>query len=329
MNYMLPQIELKKYVIFRGVGILYPIKFENLYYDKVWGGRDFEEFRTNMPEGEIGETWDIACHPNGTGIVANGKLKGMTFNELIQNYNEEIFGKTIKDGEFPLLVKLINSNGNLSVQVHPGDEYARKVENSYGKTEAWYVVAAKEGAELIVGTNGCTKEQFTEAITKGTVEECLNRIKVKKGDAFLINSGLVHAICSGLVIAEIQQNSDITYRVYDYGRPREIHVEKSLDVINFDLKPERLNEEYKCFDGYKYTTLCKSEYFTIDKCIISSNFNTSSKKETFTIITCVEGNGIINYKNGSEPINKGDSLLIPATLGVYEVSGELEILISY
>lgn len=307
---------------------MYPLKFTNLYYEKVWGGRDFEKFRSDLPEGNIGETWDIACHPNGTGVVANGRLKGMTFNELIQDYNEDIFGNSIKDGEFPLLVKLINSNENLSVQVHPNDEYARRVEKSYGKTEAWYVVDAAEDAELIVGTNGCTKEEFKEAINNGNVEGCLNRIKVKKGDAFLINSGLVHAICSGLVIAEIQQNSDITYRVYDYGRPREIHVEKSLDIIDFNLKPERLVENYQEFDGYKYTSLCKSDYFTIDKCIVDQVFETCSKEEEFSIITCVEGTGKINYKEGSESINKGDSILIPTSLGNYEIIGKLEILIS-
>ena len=307
---------------------MYPIKFENLYYDKVWGGRDLESFRNNLPDGNIGESWDIACHPNGTGVVANGKFKGTTLNELINNYNEEIFGKGIKKGEFPLLVKLINSNENLSVQVHPNDEYAKRVENSFGKTEAWYVVDAKEGAELIVGTNGCTKEQFEEAIRNNTVEDCLNRIKVKKGDAFLINSGLVHAICSGLVIAEIQQNSDITYRVYDYGRPREIHVEKSLEVIDFKLKPERLIEDFKEFLGYKHTALCKSEYFTIDKYVINSNVNMVSDVNAFSIITCVEGSGLINYKSGTEIVTKGDSLLIPAQLGNYEVKGDLEVLIS-
>ena len=306
---------------------MYPIKFESLYYDKVWGGRDLESLRNNLPKGDIGESWDIACHPNGIGIVSNGRFKGMSFNELIENYNEEIFGKGISNNEFPLLVKLINSNENLSVQVHPNDEYARRVENSFGKTEAWYVVDAKEGAELIVGTNGCTKEEFEEAINTGKVEECLNRIKVKKGDAFLINSGLVHAICSGLVIAEIQQNSDITYRVYDYGRPREIHVEKSLEVIDFDLKPERLVEDYKIFDGYRYTNLCKSDYFNIDKCIINCKYNSSSNG-VFSIITCVEGKGLINHKNGAEIVNKGDSILIPARLGDYEIKGDLEILIS-
>ena len=307
---------------------MYPIKFENLYYDKIWGGREFENFRTNLPKGNIGESWDIACHPNGVGTVANGEFKGMAFIELIKKYKKEILGKSLINESFPLLVKLINSNENLSIQVHPNDEYAKRVEKSYGKTEAWYVIDAKDDAELILGTNGCTKEEFEAAINNGNVEECLNRIKVKKGDAFLINSGLVHAICSGLVIAEIQQNSDITYRVYDYGRAREIHVEKSLEVIDFNSKPKKLVEDYKNYDGYKYTKLCDNEYFIIDKCIISSKYKASSDTKLFSIITCVEGKGIINYKNKTETIVKGDSILIPAQLGKYEINGKLEILIS-
>ena len=307
---------------------MYPLKFENLYYDKVWGGRGFESFRSNVPKGKIGESWDIACHPNGTGVVANGRLKGVGFKELIKFYNKEIFGNRIVNGEFPLLVKLINSNENLSVQVHPNDDYAKRIENSSGKTEAWYVVDAKEGAELIVGTNGCTRLEFEQAIKKGKVEDCLNRIKVKKGDSFLINSGLVHAICSGLVIAEIQQNSDITYRVYDYGRPREIHLEKSLDVIDFNLKPKKLVENYKEFLGYKVSSLCENEYFSIYKYVISSKAEFRSDNNTFSIITCVQGVGVINYSGGNETIYKGESLLIPATLGKYEIEGNLEVLIS-
>ena len=307
---------------------MYPLKFENLYYDKVWGGRGFESFRSNVPKGKIGESWDIACHPNGTGVVANGRLKGVGFKELIKFYNKEIFGNRIVNGEFPLLVKLINSNENLSVQVHPNDDYAKRIENSSGKTEAWYVVDAKEGAELIVGTNGCTRLEFEQAIKKGKVEDCLNRIKVKMGDAFLINSGLVHAICSGLVIAEIQQNSDITYRVYDYGRPREIHLEKSLDVIDFNLKPKKLVENYKEVLGYKVSSLCENEYFSIYKYVISSKAEFRSDNNTFSIITCVQGVGVINYSGGNETIYKGESLLIPATLGKYEIEGNLEVLIS-
>lgn len=308
---------------------MYPIKFKNIYYEKIWGGRDLESFRDDLPEGKIGESWDIACHENGTGVVANGYLKGMTFKELIKEYSNEIFGDTIVNETFPLLVKIINSRENLSVQVHPNDEYAKKFENSFGKTEAWYVVDADENAELIVGTNGCTKEEFEKAIKEGKVEECLNKIKVKKGDTFLINSGLVHAICAGIIIVEIQQNSDITYRVYDYGRDREIHVEKSLDVIDFNLKPERTSENYKDYIDYKYTKIFKSKYFVIDKCIVANKYRGIGNLKTFEIFTCVDGEGKIEGEGFSEVIKKGDSFLIPATIKEYEVSGKIELLISY
>lgn len=308
---------------------MYPIKFENLYYEKIWGGRDLESFRDNLPEGSIGESWDVACHENGTNVVSNGKFKGMKFDELIEKYGTEILGEKIKD-EFPLLVKLINSNENLSVQVHPGDEYARRVENSYGKTEAWYVIDAKEGAQLIVGTKDCDKKTFAKAIDEGTTEDCLNKINVKKGDCFLINSGLVHAICDGVIIAEIQQNSDITYRIYDYGRPREIHVEKSLDVIKFDLEAENIgSKETEKFEGYEKAMLCSNEYFTIEKYIINGQVKEQSDKDRFFIFTCVDGNGIIVTDNTSIDINKGDSILIPASLGEYTIKGEMAILKSF
>lgn len=307
---------------------MYPIRFENLYFDKIWGGSDLKRFRDNVPAGLIGESWDISCHEHGTGIVANGKFKGKTFNELIEEYSKEIFGESLKDGEFPLLVKLINSNDYLSVQVHPDDEYAQINENSSGKTEVWYVMEANEGAELIVGTNGCNKKEFIEAINNNSVEECLNRIKVKKGDAFLIKSGLVHAIGSGLVLVEIQQNSDITYRVYDYGRPREIHVEKSLQVIDFALRAERLRESYKEFAGYKSTKLCITKDFTVDKYIINEFYEAITDYKRFTVVTCITGRGIIEGNGHKEVIKKGDSFLIPASLGRYSLKGDLEVLIS-
>ena len=307
---------------------MYPIKFENLYYEKIWGGRDLESFRSNLPEGNIGESWDVACHENGTSIVTNGRFKGISFDKLIESNGEEILGKRYAAEKFPLLVKLINSKDNLSVQVHPNDEYAKLKENSFGKTEAWYVVDAKEGAELIVGTNGCTKEEFTAAIKSNTVEDCLNRIKVKKGDAFLINSGLVHAIGAGLIIAEIQQNSDITYRVYDYGRPREIHVEKSLDVIDFSLTPKKLVEDYKEELGYKFTSLCKNQYFSIDKCVVDTDYTSSTNGDNFVILTIVDGSGKVTGNSYTETIKKGDSILLPASLGNYTIEGKLEVLIT-
>ncbi|WP_294360249.1 mannose-6-phosphate isomerase, class I, partial [uncultured Clostridium sp.] len=282
----------------------------------------------NLPEGDIGESWDVACHENGTSIVANGRFKGISFDKLIESYGEKVLGRKYVNKKFPLLVKLINSNDNLSVQVHPNDEYAKIKENSFGKTEAWYVIDAEEGAELIVGTNGCTKEQFQDAIKNNTVENCLNRIKVKKGDGFLINSGLVHAIGKGLIIAEIQQNSDITYRVYDYGRPREIHVEKSLEVIDFSLKPERLVEDYKEYDGYKFTSLCKNKYFSIDKCVVDTNYISSTNGDNFVILTIVDGSGKVTGNHYTEDFKKGDSILLPASLGEYTIEGKLEVLIT-
>ena len=309
---------------------MYPIKFENIYFDKIWGGRDFEEFRGNLPSGYIGESWDITCHENGVGIVANGELKGKTFLDIIEKLGHDLVGTKVSTEKFPLLVKLINSREKLSVQVHPGDEYAAIHENSLGKTEAWYVVEAKPGAKLIVGTKNCDKATFAKAIEEGRSEDYLNVIPVKKGDCFLINSGLVHAICEGLIIAEIQQNSDITYRVYDYGRPREIHVEKSLDVIKFDLEAKNLsNNEVKEFDGFSRVDFCENEYFGIQKFDITTEWTDESDKERFFILTCVEGNGTIEGKGFSEEIKMGDSFLIPATLGKYTVKGNITVLKSY
>lgn len=309
---------------------MYSVKFENLYYEKIWGGRDLESFRDNMPNGEIGESWDIACHPNGTGIVANGDFKGVKFNELINKFGHDLVGKKVSLEKFPLLIKLINSKEKLSVQVHPGDEYAAKYEGDYGKTEAWYVMDAKPGASLIVGTKNCTKEEFEEAIKNNKVEDYLNKIEVKKGDCFLINSGLVHAICEGVIIAEIQQNSDITYRVYDYGRPREIHVKKALDVINFNLQCENLSgKEEEEYEGYSIGTLCENEYFGIEKISIKSEYKSVSDEDKFDMYTCVEGEGLIEGEDFKEIIKIGDSLLIPANLGEYIVKGSLKLLKSY
>lgn len=309
---------------------MYPIKFENLYYDKIWGGRDLEKFRDNLPEGNIGESWDIACHEHGMGIVANGDLKGISFKDVVDEYGHDLVGKKVSTEKFPLLVKFINAKDKLSVQVHPGDEYAMKNEHQFGKTEAWYVVDAKPGAKIIIGTKNCTKEEFKKAIDEGRSEEYLNVVDVKKGDAFLISSGMVHAICGGIIIAEIQQNSDVTYRVYDYGRPREIHVKKSLDVIDFNLHAKNL----ACNDGedhvdFKKIDLCENEYFGIKKIVVKDNWANKSEEDRFHILTCVEGKGTIKSDGFSSEIKCGDSYLIPASLGDYSISGNATILLSY
>ncbi len=308
---------------------MYPIKFDNIYFEKVWGGRDIEDFRNNLPKGDIGESWDIACHPHGTGIISSGKFKGMKFDELISTLGERVIGTKISKESFPLLLKIINAKENLSVQVHPNDDYALKVEGEFGKTEAWYVLDALEEAYIIVGTKNCTKDEFKQALNHGDIEPYLNKVPVKKGDVFFVKSGLVHAIGEGIVIVEIQQNSDTTYRVHDYNRGREIHVKKALDVIDFSLKGGKCRGLKTELKGYNKTNYCLSKYFSLELYDVNYKLEETSDKERFYIFTCVEGNGRIVYEGGSEDIFKGDSFLIPATLGAYSIEGRLSLLKSY
>ena len=244
---------------------MYAIKFENLYYPKIWGGRSMKNFRESLPQGDIGESWDVACHKNGMSIVSNGEYKGMAFNELIERFGDDILGTRISKDRFPLLLKVINAKDKLSLQVHPDDEYGLKYENDLGKTEAWYVMDVEEGANLIVGTKDCTKEKFIEAVEKGTFDQCVNKIYVEKGQVYFVKSGLVHGIGEGVTIVEIQQNSDTTYRVYDYNRGRELHIEKALDVIDFSLEGKRSEGIKVCFEGYEKIYYCLNPYFSLEK----------------------------------------------------------------
>lgn len=309
---------------------MYPLKFEHLYYKKVWGGRDFQLFREDLPEGDIGETWDVACHKNGTSVVSNGQFKGMRLDELINVKGEELLGKKIDKKRFPLLVKLINATNKLSIQVHPNDDYADEVENEMGKNEVWYVVEAFKGASLIIGTKeGCTVEDLKKSIAQGTLEEYVNRIPVKKGEVYFIKSGLIHAICEGVIIAEIQQNSDVTYRVYDYNRGRELHIKKALEVVDLRLKGEKSTGLRIDRQGYSKTYLCLLKEFSLESYDIKSSVTEQSDEDRFYIFTCVEGQGEIMYKYGSENIKKGDSILIPAYLGIYTLRGRMRLLKSY
>ena len=308
---------------------MYPIIFENLYYEKIWGGQGLRKLRDNLPKGNIGESWDIACHEHGMGIISNGNLKGTSFKEAIDKYGEEFIGRKISKEKFPLLIKLISAKDKLSIQVHPDDKFAKEEENQLGKTEAWYVLDAEEGAKLIVGTKNCTKEVFKEAIDNNNLEAYLNEISVKKGDFFYIESGMVHGICGGVTIAEIQENSDITYRVYDYNRGREIHVDKALKVINFGLKVEEVNNDYIYGEGFKKVILCAKEFFYIEKYIVDTSLVEKSDEDRFYLFTCVNGKGKIVSKDNVVNFKFGDSIFIPATLGEYRVEGQCELLKSY
>ena len=309
---------------------MYPLKFQNIYFEKIWGGRDFQLFRSNLPQGDIGESWDVACHPHGTSVIDNGIYKGMKLDDLLRQRGKEILGPKINEEKFPLLVKLINSKDKLSVQVHPNDEYAQRTEGESGKTEAWYVVEAFEGANLVVGTKECTKEEFAQAMRAGKLNELLNKVDVNKGDVFFIQSGLVHAIGKGVIIAEIQENSDTTYRVFDYNRGRELQIDKALDVINLDLKGEK-SEGVVVEENteYRKTHFLDCEYFALDMLEIFSKCCQKGDGNSFIILTCVEGEGEIFWQNGQEKVLTGDSILIPACLQAYDLVGEMKVLTSY
>lgn len=263
-------------------------------------------------------------------IVSNGTFKGKTLKQVIEEYKDELLGTKIDKEKFPLLVKIINANEPLSVQVHPENEYAKKVEGELGKTEIWYVVDAFEGANLVVGAKeGVTKQDIKDALEAGDIEKHLNKVQVKKGDVYFVKSGLIHAIGEGVVIAEIQQNSDTTYRVYDYNRGREIHVNKALDVINLQLSSNKRKGLKVIENGYEKTYLCLCEEFSLELYDILEEAVECSDKERFFIFTCVEGEGIIISGDNKEEIKKGDSFLVPASLSEYTLKGNMKLLKSY
>lgn len=309
--------------------MMYPYKFENIYVEKVWGGRSLESFRDNLPEGNIGESWEVSCHPTATSIVSNGSEKGLSLAALIEKHQHELVGTAISLDRFPLLMKFLDAKEELSIQVHPSDAYALEVENDLGKTEAWVVLAAGPKANMVLGTQNCTKADFKDALLTGAdLEPYLNRMAVQTGDVYFIKSGLIHSM-TDVLVAEIQQNSDTTYRVYDFNRGREIHVDKALDVMDLSLKGEKSTGVTEAAEGYQKIYYCHDHNFSLEGYAIDSSCTESSDLERFFIFTCTEGSGEIFYENGFETLAKGDSILIPASLGKYTFKGQMTLLKSY
>lgn len=308
---------------------MYPLKFRPIYFEKIWGGRGLEAIKDNLPQGDIGESWEISCHGNGASIISNGKYEGVALKYLIALEKNKILGEGFIEEEFPLLLKFISASDNLSVQVHPNDYFAKDLENDRGKTEAWYVLEAEEGANLIIGTRGCSKDEFMKGIENGTLERCLNKVPVKRGDVFYIESGLIHAIGKGVALLEIQQSSDITYRVYDYNRGRELHVDKAMKVIDFTLGSNKIQGQVFTTDEYEVRKYIYCKYFALEEYIIKGKFEDNTKNEKFFLYSCIEGEGKIVYSHGEESIIKGESILIPCSLGKVEVLGQLKLIKVY
>ncbi len=313
---------------------MYILKLNPVFKDYIWGGtklRDEYGFESNLDK--LAEGWMLSCHKDGENIISNGEFAGKSLTDVIKN-NSDYLGENGKKFEyFPILIKLIDAKNDLSIQVHPDNEYALRVEKEYGKTECWYILDCDEGAELIYGFNReITSEEFKEKIADNTFLETVNKVKVKKGDLFFIEAGTLHAIGKGILLAEIQQNSNTTYRVYDYGRlgadgkPRDLHVEKAIDVTKC-VPPTRSTDpegELKIHSGYSSQLLTKCDLFNVEKISVSTGYGGTADNSSFVSVLVTDGCGKID----NITINKGDSLFIPAGYGEFKVTGKTEFIIT-
>lgn len=300
----------------------YPLKFTPILKEKIWGGSKLREFLHKESDQEnLGESWEISGVKGDISVVENGILKGKTLNDLLEEYKGEFLGESIyrKFGaEFPLLIKYIDANTELSVQLHPGDKLAKERHDSFGKTEMWYIMQADKDAEINVGFKKTTsKEDYLEHLEAGKITHLLNFEKVKEGDSVFINTGKVHAIGAGVLLAEIQQTSDITYRIYDWdrkdskGNSRELHTSQALDAIDFERKEDfKLNYETSENES---SVIARCEYFTTNFLPVKGELiKNYSDLDSFIIYMCVSGTAGIETNGNKEIIERGQTLLIPA-----------------
>ena len=319
--------------------MMYPFKFRPVYKDYIWGGENLKKYNKDF-SGNVAESWEVSCHPDGNSIIKNGEYKGLPLGQIIKTHPEDIMGKYIPQKyieKFPLLIKLIDANDKLSVQVHPDDEYAKLIGSSdFGKNEMWHILEAKPGAKLIYGVKeDVDRDKFIKSVKEGTVEDCLNFIEVSPGDTIYIPAGVVHAIGEGILLAEVQQNSNLTFRIYDYnrvdknGKTRELHIDKAIEVIDFEKskKADKIKEECILInDGVKRSELINNEYFVIEKYYVEGKVFDRADGSKFIVYVVLDGECQINYKSGSEKIKKGASVFIPAAMGDFEMSGEFKAL---
>ena len=316
---------------------MYPLILKPPVKDYLWGGNKLKTEYGLESDSEIAaEGWMLSCHKDGSGIVTNGEYEGKTLPEVLEIWGKDAIGeKAAKFSYFPILIKLIDAKQSLSVQVHPDDEYALRVEGEYGKTEMWYVVDCEEGASLVYGfQRDASKEEFAKRIKDNTLTENCNQVPVKKGDLFFITAGTLHAIGGGILIAEVQQNSNSTYRVYDFGRvgadgkPRELHIDKAIDVTRIE-KPTIPYGNVGTVTDFAWGSereLASCDLFTAK--ILKINDQTEIYcKESFVSLVVLDGEITLTYQGGEIKAKKGSSIFIPADYKT-EISGEGELLYS-
>ncbi|WP_422355872.1 type I phosphomannose isomerase catalytic subunit [Roseivirga pacifica] len=301
---------------------LYPLKFDTIFKDKIWGGEKINTIlgKDFSPLPNCGETWEISGVPGNLSKVSEGPLKGWTLPELIEEFKEELVGKKVFDQygtEFPLLVKFIDAAQDLSIQVHPNDKLAKARHNSLGKSEMWYIFQADEGAKLISGFNKDTNQQeYLEYLESGRLTEILNEEEVNAGDCFYLPAGRVHTIGKGLLLAEIQQSSDVTYRIYDFdrtddqGNKRELHTEQALDALDYKHYSEYKTPYKKALN--EAVPLVKSQYFQTNLLEFTTGIiREHYRKDSFVIYTCVQGEAQIECMGQTTKISMGNAVLIP------------------
>lgn len=316
-----------------------PLIFIPDFQERVWGGQKLKTvFGKEIPTPFTGESWEVACHDNGQSVVANGPLAGLTLEEALIQEGEAIIGQVFNKGDkFPLLIKFIDAADRLSVQVHPEDAYAMINEHGeLGKSECWYILEADEGATLIAGLKeGVNRAAFVKALEEQKLESVLNEVAVKAGDVIDIPAGLIHAIKEGILLAEVQQNSDTTYRVYDWnrvgldGEMRPLHVEKSLEVSDFEGKhnPEPVLGVSIEGEGYRKSFYIGNTYFALEKIELDGTYEDAD--ESFSIFICLKGTGIFHVEGEALPLSMGQSLLMPASVTSYTIEGQGDFLKTY
>ena len=303
---------------------IYPLKLYPAFKDYLWGGTKLHDYFPDCTTVPAAEAWVLSCHKDGESTVKNGPLSGKTLSEALDVFGRDALGENGKKFDFfPVLIKLIDAKKDLSVQVHPDDEYARKNENSYGKTEMWYVVDCQEGARLFYGfKEKISKQEFEERIKDNTLTDALRSVEVKKGDCFFIPSGTIHAIGSGMLIAEIQQNSNCTYRVYDFGRlgadgkPRELHIQKALDVTK--TEPAHPAD----FGGKEILADC--QYFNSK--LLQGSCELEVGEDSFSAVLVISGTGCLKWAEEQIELSAGDCIFLPANMGKVGISGDLKFI---
>ncbi|WP_294753911.1 type I phosphomannose isomerase catalytic subunit [uncultured Ruminococcus sp.] len=305
--------------------------------DYIWGGTKLREiFGKESGLERLAESWELSCHPDGECIIDGGEFDGMKLSEFVSAHPEAVSSSFKSGDSFPVLVKLIDAKNDLSVQVHPNDEYAHKYENDNGKTEMWYIISADQGAELVYGfKDRITKEEFRRAVEDNALMDKVNRVPVKQGDVFFIEPGTLHAIGKGILIAEIQQSSNVTYRVYDYGRvgadgkPRQLHVEKALEVTNTEPADHRRPVYGMELDGVVTQLLADCNYFIVNRHRIIKEAEFAADKSSFAHILIIGGSGgelvADNYKL---ELKMGTSVFVPAGTGAFAIKGNCDVIIT-